>query len=71
MNIQKAPEATEFIQFGMEPIATVEQALEVVHLLPPEDPIRLSILHACGRRLIAAMVFVGAAISTKNESPIL
>lgn len=57
----------EYTPMGVEPIGTVEQALEVAHLLPENDPLRLDLLHSCSKRLIAAMQYVGFVTSKESQ----
>lgn len=58
----------EFTPMGRDPIGIVEQAIEVAHLLPESDPMRVKILHACGKRLIFTLQYVGYL--TSEEPPI-
>lgn len=45
----------------------VEQALEIIHLLPVEDPIRLDLLRVCGKQLMGQLTYV-AVITGKDKS---
>lgn len=65
--IIKIAKGDEFELVNREADPVVEQALEIVHLLPPEDPLRLDLLRICGKQLIGQLTYV-AIITTEEEA---